>query len=91
MTAHGRPGWYSWIVVVLVPIMASVGVLIVSLTVNQRSIARETAARVSTERAMCAMLELFTTGPPPVAGPAGDRGRAVLAAMRAYRATLRCD
>lgn len=43
------------------------------------------------DRAMCVMLDLFTAGPAPVAGPAGDRGRAVLAAMRVYRATLRCQ
>lgn len=48
-------------------------------------------ARREQDRAMCVMLELFTAGPEPVAGPAGDRGRAVLAAMRAYRATLRCS
>jgi hypothetical protein len=43
------------------------------------------------DRAMCAMMTLFTSGPEPVAGPAGDRGRAVLRAMRAYQDTLRCD
>lgn len=43
------------------------------------------------DQAMCAMLELFTAGPPPPAGAAGERGRAVLAAMIAYRATLQCD
>jgi hypothetical protein len=43
------------------------------------------------DRAMCVMMDLFTSGPPPVAGPAGERGRAVLAAMRAYQATLDCD
>lgn len=45
-------------------------------------------AKARQDRAMCVMLDLFTSGPPPVAGPAGDRGRAVLAAMNAYRATL---
>lgn len=42
------------------------------------------------DRAMCVMLDLFTSGPSPDPGPAGDRGRAVLAAMVAYRATLDC-
>lgn len=42
------------------------------------------------DQAMCTMLDLFTTGPEPVAGPAGDRSREVLAAMRTYRATLNC-
>jgi hypothetical protein len=43
------------------------------------------------DRAMCVMLRLFTTGPEPVAGPAGDRGRAVLKAMTDYQATLGCE
>lgn len=41
-------------------------------------------------RAMCSMIDLITTGPAPVPGPAGDRGRAVLRAMRDYRNTLGC-
>lgn len=47
-------------------------------------------AKTRQDQAMCAMLDLFTSGPPPVAGPAGDRGRVILAAMNAYRATLDC-
>ena len=42
-------------------------------------------------RAMCEMLSLFTGGPEPVAGPAGDRGRVVLAGMRKYARTIDCD
>lgn len=42
------------------------------------------------DRAMCRMIDLITVGPAPVPGPAGDRGRAVLAAMRNYQATLHC-
>lgn len=47
-------------------------------------------AKMRQDRAMCVMLDLFTSGPPPVAGPAGDRGRVILGAMTAYRATLDC-
>jgi hypothetical protein len=43
------------------------------------------------DRAMCAMLQLFMTGPDPVPGPAGDRGRAVLKAMTDYQKTIGCD
>lgn len=57
---------------------------------RQADAARD-AARLQQDRAMCTMMDLIMSGPEPVAGPAGDRGRAVLAAMRAYRATLKCD
>jgi hypothetical protein len=43
------------------------------------------------DQAMCVMIDLFAAGPPPVAGPAGDRGRVILKAMNAYREALRCD
>lgn len=43
------------------------------------------------DRAMCTMTDLIMAGPTPVPGPAGDRGRAVLSAMRAYQSTLHCD
>lgn len=49
------------------------------------------ADQLRQDRAMCTMLDLFTSGPEPVAGPAGNRGRAVLAAMRAYRQALHCE
>jgi len=47
-------------------------------------------AKIRQDRAMCVMLDLLTSGPSPVAGPAGDRGRVILGAMTAYRATLDC-
>lgn len=43
------------------------------------------------DRAMCEMLDLFMGGPTPVPGPAGDRARAGLKAMGAYRQALKCD
>lgn len=42
------------------------------------------------DRAMCAMVEVFLDGPEPVAGPAGDRSRAVRDRMIDYRNVLRC-
>jgi hypothetical protein len=59
---------------------------------NQREAekARDLAQR-DQDRAMCVMLDLFTSGPEPVAGPAGDRGRAVLKAMNDYRGVIHCD
>lgn len=43
------------------------------------------------DQAMCVMIDLFTAGPPPVAGPAGDRGRVILGAMLAYQRVLHCE
>lgn len=43
------------------------------------------------DRAMCVMLDLFTSGPEPAAGPEGDRSRVILAAMLGYRQTLHCE
>jgi hypothetical protein len=57
--------------------------------IKQDQVTQET--RREQDRAMCVMLELLISGPEPVDGPAGERGRAVVAAMRAYRATLQCD
>jgi hypothetical protein len=54
MTAHRMPAWYSWVVVVLVPVMASMAVLVVSLRINQRSIERERSARIASEQARIA-------------------------------------
>lgn len=43
------------------------------------------------DKAMCAMLALFTSGPAPVEGPAGDRGRAVLKGMTDYQQVVGCE
>lgn len=71
MTEHGLPSWYSWLVVVMLPIMASVLVLVVSLRVNERSIERERLAREQTDAALCAVFAPIDDGyrkaPPPSA------------------------
>lgn len=42
------------------------------------------------DRDMCAMTSVFLGGPEPVAGPAGDRGRAVRKALIDYRVNRDC-
>ena len=66
MREHGMPSWYSWVVVILVPIMASLAVLVVSLKVNERSLQRERQARETlaqaqedSRQALCRMLVLL--------------------------------
>lgn len=49
------------------------------------------ALKLQQDRAMCAMIDVFLSGPEPVAGPSGDRSRSVRSGMSAYQATLRCD
>lgn len=49
------------------------------------------ALKTQQDRAMCAMISLFLSGPEPVAGPAGERSRAIRAGMQNYQAVLRCD
>lgn len=43
------------------------------------------------DRAMCALINVFLTGPEPVAGPNGDRSRSVRAGMTAYQQILKCN
>jgi hypothetical protein len=57
---------------------------------ERRAAAERDALQREQDQAMCAMIDLITAGPEPVAGPAGDRSRAVLAAMHAYQSALRC-
>lgn len=85
-----RPVWMillSWGLAVL----AIAGLLSYWIWSNQqKAVQEQQRAQHRQDMAMCVMLDLFTSGPAPVDGPAGDRGRAVLAAMTAYRATLDC-
>lgn len=48
-------------------------------------------AKLRQDRAMCAMIDVFLSGPEPVAGPAGDRSRSVRSGMTNYQAVLQCD
>lgn len=91
MTARRLPSWYSWVVVVLLPIMASMAVLVISLRVNDRSIERERAARLASEqasaasqRALCdiyvALDDAYASAAPT--SPAGKRLAAAIAAAR---------
>jgi hypothetical protein len=85
-----RPVWQillSWGLAVLV----ISGLLSFWIWTNQQKAAQERdRAQRQQDQAMCVMLDLFTSGPPPVSGPEGDRGRAVIKAMTDYRKTLDC-
>jgi hypothetical protein len=88
MRAHGRPGWWSWLVVVLVPLMASMGVLVVSLRVNEQSIAREREQRRVTEQALCGIIVLLDdANRTAVDPPSTDYGRKLARAIRDARTT----
>lgn len=89
MTEHGRPSWYSWIVVVLVPIMASVAVLVISLRVNEQSIQREREARRASEQAFCGIVTLLDDSWRRTP-PSTQAGRDLATAVRGARATYNC-
>ena len=46
--------------------------------------------QVQQDRDMCAMIAVFLAGPEPVAGPVGDRSRAVRDAMLGYAKRRHC-
>lgn len=85
----GRPSWYSWVAVVLVPLLASTAVLIVSLRVNQRSIEREQMARHASEQATCEVWvlldDLYRKTP-----PATESGRALARVVANLRTVNHC-
>lgn len=89
MTAHSLPSWYSWVVVVLVPIMASVGVLVISLRVNQQSIERERAARQASEQALCRVFVVLDDAYARAA-PTTPAGKELAGAVAYVRATNHC-
>jgi hypothetical protein len=89
MTEHGRPSWYSWVVVVLAPIIAATAMLIVSLKINAQSIAREREARQASEQAFCGIVVLLDdawTRTPPTT----QSGRELAVAVDRARHDYRC-
>lgn len=58
---------------------------------QRRTDSERNQLQLQQDRAMCAMISVFLTGPDPVEGPAGDRSRSVRAAMGEYQKTVRCD
>jgi hypothetical protein len=86
-----RPVWLvllSWGMAVLV----FNGLLSAWIYTNQRKAAAD-QQRVQREqdRAMCAMITVFTGGPEPVPGPEGERQRVVIGAMKVYQQVLHCE
>lgn len=68
------------------------GLLSAWIYTNQREAeAQRDKLQAEQDQAMCAMIEVFTSGPEAPAGPEGDRSRKVQAAMNTYRAALHCD
>jgi hypothetical protein len=86
-----RPVWLillSWGLAVL---MIS-GLLSAWIYTNQQqAIAERDRIQRESDRAMCAMMAVFTGGPEPVPGPEGERSRVVVKAMADYQAVLRCQ
>ncbi len=90
MAEHGHPGWYSWVVVVGGNLATLLLTVVVVLTVNQRSIDRERAARLASERALCAVVDIYVQAARDAPPPPTAYGREIVESMRALRAALRC-
>lgn len=90
------PSWYSSAAVVIVPVMVSMGVLVVSLTVNQRSIERERAARIASEQARIASEQalcrvfIVLDDAYAAAAPTSPAGKKLAAAIADVRVTNHC-
>jgi hypothetical protein len=86
-----RPVWQillSWGLAVLV----ISGLLSYWIWTNQReSEAQQRQLQLEQDRAMCAMISVFLSGPDPQPGPNGERSRTVRAAMAHYQDVLRCS
>lgn len=86
-----RPVWQillSWGLAVLV----ISGLLSFWIWTNQRTSAERSAQlQLEQDRAMCAMIGVFLSGPEPQPGPNGERSRTVRAAMAHYQDVLRCS
>lgn len=89
MAQHGHPTWYSWLVVVLVPVAASMAVLVVSLEVNARAVQGEREARLSSERALCEVVVVLDDAYRETP-PATVAGRNVAKAVADLRVANRC-
>ena len=89
MTEHGMPSWYSWVVVVLLPVFTSTAILIICLRVNQRSIDREHAAvaksAAATDAALCSLVAPIDDGYRAVP-PATQSGKVFAANVARARA-----
>jgi hypothetical protein len=98
MRQRGRPGWYSWVVVVMVPVLASMAVLVVSLRINQRAvqqerIAREAAivtARDASRDTLCEIIILYDDSYKQHPPKPGGGGVALAAAISRARAANHC-
>lgn len=90
MTEHGHPGWYSWVVVLGGNMATLLLTVVVVLTVNQRSIDRERAARLASERALCAVVDIYVRAARETPPPTNAYGKEIVESMRALRAALKC-
>jgi hypothetical protein len=90
MAEHGHPGWYSWVVVLGGNLATLLLTVMVVLTINQRSIDRERAARLAGERAACAVVDIYVRAAQEAPQPTTAYGKEIVDSMRTLRAALRC-
>lgn len=83
--------WYALVAVVVVPLLGCVGVLILSLRINERSVDRERVARQASEQALCQVWvvldDAYSSGPTV---PTTPLGRQLAAAIENMRSVNHC-
>lgn len=89
MAEHGRPSWYSWVVVVGTSVLSSTLAIVVGIESAQRAVDAERSARLQSEQALCSLvvvLDRAYKGTPPTT----PTGKEVAEGMAGLRATLQC-
>lgn len=51
----------------------------------------ERSLQLQQDRAVCGIIRAITDGPPPVAGPEGERARGILKALQDWENSLHCQ
>ncbi len=86
---HGRPSWYSWVVVIGTSLVSSMLALLVALQMNARSEARERQARVDSDRKWCSIVVTLDEGYRK-APPSTPTGQSLAKAVDELRRDLPC-
>ena len=94
MTDHGLPGWYAWVIVIVMTILLSGGAMALSIRSSKQAIEAERMARIesaeNTRLATCsvvlAQMSAYREVPPVTAA-----GKKAAQALERLSVQLRCE